>query len=141
MIRLNPQQVQTKSVTHTFFPPKDAYFSMLYSKKEFQNFLETNATTPTGMQDVAKYYNVGDIWNDYIQGKSFENPAWNYFMLLKIVKIFSNNDNLWISFIEGLHRHAAILMCLTCSIFDNEDNNLVHDSLRNKHFKLAGVPH
>jgi hypothetical protein len=93
------------------------------------------------MQDVAKYYNVGNIWNDYIQGKSFENPAWHYFMLLKIVKFFSNNDNLWISFVEGLHRHAAILMCLTCSEFDYEDNNLVHDSLRNRHFKLAGVPH
>jgi hypothetical protein len=61
--------------------------------------------------------------------------------LLKIVKIFSNKDNLWVSFVEGLHRHAAILMCLTCSIFDLEENNLVHTSLKNKHFKLAGVPH
>ncbi len=79
---MNPQQVQTKRVTHTFFPPEDGYFLTLYSKTEFQLFLETNATTTTGMQDVAKYYNVGDILNDYIQGKSFENPAWHYFMLL-----------------------------------------------------------
>ncbi len=62
-------------------------------------------------------------------------------MLLKIVKIFSNNNNLWVSFIEGLHQHAVILMCLTCSIFDLENNNLMHTSLKNKHFKLAGVPH
>ncbi len=48
---------------------------------------------------------------------------------------------MWISFVEGLHRHAAIVMCLTCSTFDLEDNKLVHTSLKNKHFKLAGVPH
>ena len=74
-------------------------------------------------------------------GQGPGDSARNYFMLLKIVKIFSNNDNLWVSFVEGLHRHAAILMCLTCSIFDYEDNNLVHTSLKNKHFKMAGVPH
>jgi hypothetical protein len=28
-----------------------------------------------------------------------------------------------------------------CSIFDLENNNLMHTSLKNKHFKLAGVPH
>jgi hypothetical protein len=48
---------------------------------------------------------------------------------------------LWISFIEGLHRHAATVMCLTCSTFDLEDNKLMHNSLKNKQFKLGGVPH
>ncbi len=48
---------------------------------------------------------------------------------------------MWISFVEGLHRHAAIIMCLTCSRFDLEDNNIDHDSLKKKDFKLAGVPH
>jgi hypothetical protein len=47
----------------------------------------------------------------------------------------------WISFVEGLHRHAAIVMCLTCSRFDLEDNNIDHDSFKKKDFKLAGVPH
>ena len=32
-------------------------------------------------------------------------------------------------------------MCLTCSRFDLEDNNIDHDSLKKKDFKLAGVPH
>ncbi len=32
-------------------------------------------------------------------------------------------------------------MCLTCSTFDLEDNNIDHDSLKRKDFKLAGVPH
>ena len=33
MIRLNPQNCQTKPVTHTIFPPKDDYFStcLLYT--------------------------------------------------------------------------------------------------------------
>jgi hypothetical protein len=32
-------------------------------------------------------------------------------------------------------------MCLTCSVFDLEDNNIENDSLIMKDFKLAGVPH
>ncbi len=32
-------------------------------------------------------------------------------------------------------------MCLTCSTFDLEDNNIDHDSLKRKDFKLVGVPH
>jgi hypothetical protein len=47
----------------------------------------------------------------------------------------------WISFVEGLHRHAAIIMCLTCSRFDLLDNNIDHNSLKKKDFKLVGVPH
>ncbi len=48
---------------------------------------------------------------------------------------------MWISFVEGLHRHAAIIMCLTCSRFNLEDNNINHKLLKKKYFKLAGVPH
>jgi hypothetical protein len=32
-------------------------------------------------------------------------------------------------------------MCLTCSTFDLKDNNIDHDSLKRKDFKLAEVPH
>jgi hypothetical protein len=120
-IRLNPQILQTEPVTHNIFPSTDDYFSTLFSTNEFQNFLETNATTTTGMKDVPKYYKVDHIWNCFIQETSSKNPSWQYFMLVKIVKIFSNNDNLWISFVEGLHRHAGILICLTYSEFDYED--------------------
>jgi hypothetical protein len=58
-----------------------------------------------------------------------------------MVKTLSNRDLVWISFVEGLHRHAAIIMCLTYSRFDLEDNNIDHNSLKKKDFKLAGVPH
>jgi hypothetical protein len=53
----------------------------------------------------------------------------------------SNKDYVWISFIEGLHQHAAIVMCLTCLVFDLEDNNIENGTLMRKDFKLAGVPH
>jgi hypothetical protein len=58
-----------------------------------------------------------------------------------IVKTLSNRDLVWISFVEGLHGHAAIIMCLTCSRFDLEDNNIDHNLLKKKDFKLAEVPH
>jgi hypothetical protein len=32
-------------------------------------------------------------------------------------------------------------MCLTCSRFNLEDNNIDYNSLKKKDFKLAGVPH
>jgi hypothetical protein len=32
-------------------------------------------------------------------------------------------------------------MCLTCLTLVLEDNKLMHNSLKNKQFKLAGVPH
>ncbi len=32
-------------------------------------------------------------------------------------------------------------MCLTCSTFDLEDDNIVYNLLKKKDFKLAGVPH
>ncbi len=103
--------------------------------------METNATTREGILLVASHYDVKKFWEHWLSGTDQDDYARDYFMLLKIVKIFSNNKNLWISFIEGLHQHAAIVMCLTCSTFDLEDNKLVHNSLKNKQFKLAGVPH
>ncbi len=45
------------------------------------------------------------------------------------------------SAVEGLHCHAAIVMCLMCSVFDLEDNNIENGLLMRKDFKLAGVPH
>jgi hypothetical protein len=55
--------------------------------------------------------------------------------------VLSNQDFVWINFVEGLHRHAAIIMCLTCSRFNLEDNNIDHNSLKKKDFKLVEVPH
>jgi hypothetical protein len=60
---------------------------------------------------------------------------------LQNIKTMSNEDYVWISFVEGLHHHAAIVMCLTCLVFDLKDNNIENCSLARKDFKLAGVPH
>jgi hypothetical protein len=103
--------------------------------------LETNATTTDGMQLVVKHYAVDDKWNSWLGQTLRGDYARDYFMLLNIVKIFSNKDNLWISFVEGLHRHAVIVMCLTCSTFRLGDNKPVNDSLKKNDSKQAGVPH
>ena len=105
----------------------------------YKVFFQTNATTYEGMQMVAKHYGVEEDWKTYLNVSSRDNRAKDCYKLLHIVKTLSKQDNLWISFIEGLHRHAAIVMCLTCSTFNLEDNNIDHNSLKRKDFTLAGV--
>ncbi len=124
---MNPQQWSDKAVTANLFPPEDDYFTQLFGSN-YGEFLETNTTTDERMQYVARHYGVEDHTKDY-------------YKLLHIIKTLSNQDFVWISFVEGLHRHAAIGMCLTCSTFNLEDNNIDHNSLKRKDFKLAGVPH
>ena len=57
-----------------------------------------------------------------------------------LVKTKSPVDCLWVSFIEGLHRHAAITLALLCTKFDYE-NNLQPGSLSILDFKAAKIPH
>jgi hypothetical protein len=140
MIRLNPQQWPDKAVTRNLFPPEDVYFIQLFAKK-YREFLKTNATTDERMQYVARHYGVETQWKSYLDGSSQDNRAKDYYNVLHIIKTLSNQDFVWISFIESLHRHVAIIMCLICSRFDLEDNNIDHDSLKKKDFKLGGVPH
>ncbi len=103
--------------------------------------METNATTDEGMWNVARHYDVEKQWKSYLNSSREDNRAKDYYKLLHIVKTLSNHDLVWISFVEGLHRHAVIIMCLICSRFDLEDKNINHNLLKKKDFKLAGVPH
>lgn len=64
-----------------------------------------------------------------------DTQATKYYVLLCIVKSKSPKDYFYISFIEGLHRHAAILLCLTCSCFDLQNNTLQTGSLKQRHFQ------
>ena len=80
--------------------------------------LVTNATTDEGMMFVAKQYSVDTQWKAYLNDHNKNNCTENYYQLLLIVKIMSKQDNVWISFIEDLHQHAGIVMCLMCSVFD-----------------------
>jgi hypothetical protein len=140
MIRLNSQQKPDKGVARNLFPPEDNYFTQLFATN-YREFLETNATTDEGMRNVARCYDVKNQWKSYLNSSREDNRAEDYYKLLHIVKTLSNCNLVWISFVEGLHRHAAIIMCLTCSRFDLEDNNIDHSLLKKKDFKLVGVPH
>ena len=140
MIRMNPHSVQDKPVTRSLFPPSENFFPNLFAGN-YQDFLKTNAATDEGMQIVARHYEVEQDWNAYLNKSSHNNRARDYYTLLHIVKTSSEKDHLWISFIEGLHRHAVIIMCLTCSSFYFGNNNIIHESMQRRHFKKAQVPH
>ncbi len=75
---------------------------------DYQAFLKTNATTQEGMKIVAKHYGVEEDWNSYLDLSTRDNKATDYFKLLYTVKTLSKHDNLWISFVEGLHRHTKL---------------------------------
>jgi hypothetical protein len=104
-------------------------------------FLGINATTDEGMNLVAKRYGLVNKWRDTIKESKEEDHATKYYKLLVLVKTKSKKKNVWISFVEGLHRHAAIVMCLTCSDFNLKDNYIDQGSLKNKAFKNAAEPH
>ena len=115
MNSLNPKESVKKDVSRQLFPPdEDAFYRHLQSD-EFNKFMVKDATTSEGRNAIAKYFGVDEEWENY---KSTSTPVEQYFQLLLLVKTKSKTDTLWISFIEGLHRHAAIVMGLLCSRFD-----------------------
>jgi hypothetical protein len=78
------------------------------------------------------------LWKDIAkQGCDFE----RYLNLLLLVKTKSQVDNLWVSFVEGSHRHAAMITCLFCTKFDYSSNKIQPSSLDIQDFKNARVPH
>ncbi len=70
------------------------------------------------MNEVTKRYGLVNEWRDTIKESKEDTRATKYYKLLVLVKTTSKKDNVWISFVEGLHQHAAIVMCLTCSDFN-----------------------
>jgi hypothetical protein len=63
-----------------------------------------------------------------------------YFQLLMLVKMDSSANYLWVSFVEGLHRHAATILALLCTKFDHE-KKILPGSLSIQDFKDAKIPH
>ena len=63
-----------------------------------------------------------------------------YYDLLHLVKTQSKKDNIWISFIEGLHRHATTIACLLCMKFDYDNNIINPGSLDLDDFKISDIP-
>jgi hypothetical protein len=64
-----------------------------------------------------------------------------YYELLLLAKTKSKNDYVWISFIEGLQRHAAILASLLCMKFDYSNNNIILGSFQLDNFERAHILH
>ena len=60
---------------------------------------------------VAEYFGVGELWGSEKKTKTVQ----GYYDLLCMVKAYSKKDTTWISFWEGMHRHAAIIMTLLCA--------------------------
>jgi hypothetical protein len=68
-------------------------------------------TTKEGQKTIAEYYQVQDLWKNIAEPDcDFE----RYLNLLLLVKTKSQVDNLRVSFIEGLHWHAAMITYLLC---------------------------
>jgi hypothetical protein len=112
MRTLHPEENIRKQIKYGFFNnSKDTFASELKSKN-FKQILKTDATTTEGQNRIAAYFQVTDEWDKI---KEDSDCVQAYYDLLRIVKRHSNNDEIYISFWEGLHRHAAIIMALLCS--------------------------
>ena len=130
---MNPQQRSMSEITITknYFPKnKDNYD--FYSSGEFVEILKTNAMTKDGLDVIAKYFDLVEAWNAIEKEEDFNIK--DYYELLLMVKK-SKQDKIWMSFYEGLHRHAALMMCLLCSKFDLVTNEVNYGSLTEDYFK------
>jgi hypothetical protein len=123
MNRLNPfSKADTQLIS--FFPPHEEFYRKI-QEESFKWFLTSDATTDKGQQAIANFYDVYAEWTTSSHGSDRIDK---YYELLLLVKTKSKKDNIWISFLEGLHRHAATIACLLCTKFDyeNKSSNLDH---------------
>ena len=146
LVRLNPVTVGDESI-----PIKRGLFSImkqideLLISVEFKNFLQTDATTEEGEQDVLTYFHVDDgHWQELLKEwqEKHKTPLTGfrrYYELLYLVKSQSRHDQIWFSFFEGMHRHAAIVAGLVCSKFNHSTNELNPGSLTLDDFRNEGV--
>ena len=139
MIRLNPVKVGEESVTRGLFP-KQKDLATFVRSEEFKEILDTDAITEEGERKIAKYFNVETKWISLLEdyedqdGKTTLSGFKRYFELLFLVKSESKRDEVWFSFFEGMHRHAAIVAGLLCSKFNHMTNELKLGSLTLKDF-------
>jgi hypothetical protein len=141
MTRLNPcasyNDEKEKITSLTSF---DETYIKFIKSDEFRDLLLIDGTTKEGQEAIAEHYGVSDEWKDLINVNVNNDVLTQYYDLLYLVKTESKNDYVWISFVEGLHRHAAIVLSLLCSKFDYQNNILVSKSLRITNFEKADIP-
>ncbi len=117
--------------------PVDDKLKTLVQSDAFQELLLTDATTDDGQALLATYYGIDD-WENIRQrlmiGKG-ANLASRYYYLLFLVKAQSKKDNVWISFYEGLHRHASLLITLLSAVFNTTTNILQFNTLSVDYFR------
>ena len=128
-----------KTIITSLFPDgDDTDLINIIRSNEFVDLLKCDATTSNGRAAIAAYFNVNEDWDKQKHDCDFVD---DYYNLLYLVKTKSTNDNIYISFVEGLHRHTAIITSLLCTQFDHSNNTLVPGSLTVKHFEEAKIPH
>ena len=136
--QLNPL-TSDKTIITSLFPDADGIDLMsIIGSTEFVDLLKCDATTSDGRAAVAAYFNVNEAWDNEDHNCDFVD---DYYNLLYLVKTKSTKDHIYISFVEGLHRHTAIITSLLCTKFDHSNNTLVPGSLTVKHFEEAKIPH
>ncbi len=128
LLPMNPQQraMTENTITKNYFLSKRES-NKIYSLDIFTEFLNTNAMTKEGLQQIASFYEVLVEWEKATAAQTFKIK--HYFNLLLMVKKQSKKDHVWISFYEGLHRHAALMMCLLSSKLDLVANEDTYGSL------------
>jgi hypothetical protein len=132
MKRLNPHSV-SKEKGMSLFPPSNKFYDLIRGEN-FKQFLSINGTEKDGQSAIAQHYNVLDKWK---ASKHESDHVDTYYKLLLLVKTKSKNDKVWISFIEGLHRHTAIIASLLCTKFDYSNNIIIPGSLQLNNLKKA----
>lgn len=109
---LHPEENNRQQIKYGFFNNSKDSFTTDLKSTNFKQILTTDATTTEGQSRIAAYFQVTKEWEEK---KEDNDCVQAYYDLLRIVKKHSNNDEIYISFWEGLHRHAAIIMALLCS--------------------------
>jgi hypothetical protein len=109
----------------SLFPQSNECFDCVQGDY-FNQLLPIDGTTENGQNNIAQHYNVLDKWK---ASKCKGDHVSTYYKLLLLLKTKSKNDKVWISFIEGLHRHAAIIASLLCMKFDYSNNIIIQGSL------------
>ena len=142
MIRLNPVTKIDDSIKRGLFSSDVDVLSKL-KNKAFKELFTTDVSMEEGETEVAKHFGVQREWsaltNQWYENNEEVTGYKRYFELLFLVKSKSSVDNIWFSFFEGMHRHAAIIAGLLCSKFNHTTNELMPGSLTLDDFEIEGA--
>jgi hypothetical protein len=136
MKRLNHHSVDEEKRRNSF-PPSNKLYNLIRGENFIQS-LSINRTTEDGQNTISQHCHVLDKWKS---SKHEGDHVNTYCKLLLLVKTKSKNDKVWISFIDGLHRHADIIASLLCMKFDYSNNIIILGSLQLDDFETAIIPH